>query len=476
MSTKDANTPLKIRYEEAGGGEVLIMADVHVEHSVSSNNSQGEAKSVLVLAEITRIIFEKKPKHVVIVGDFYDAHGEIEADIANISKEYVLSWLGVVKSIVFVVGNHEYRTVLPYYFGKSMIKALFGGLESIGVYVIDDEAKFIRLEENLVILGLPYRETWEQFEATCLVPYSRQMDEGAFRKGEDSVLVCWHVGLPFGENCWRGDENENGWITKDHPVIRELVGEIASGNTVFCGHYHGPAVVPCGDFGRFVYVGSPATRTKSESGQDKRVILVARDGSFEGVSTGLALDHVVTSVEDAKSHLLKMEARFGKVSLDVTTVHVDLGEGASLDDFNIAREKAKRLPGNVQIIYPEIEKKSRVAHLAEKMKSDPTYTKLQMEFDVAKVALREHYRGKAFKGMSEASFDAMVSVDPELWRGLVRTKDMKRRESILKEVESHLISKSVSLADLPELTDDVTKQILMATLGKKNIEFIGNSV
>lgn len=456
--------------------DTLIVCDAHVEHSVKSGNTRGEKQSILVLQEISKIVTEHRPRHIVLGGDFFDAHGVIEAVIAVAAKREIMLWRRLGARIYFVVGNHEYQIVSEEFFGRSMITALFGGMEEDGIFVIDSEASFVKMEEGRFLLGIPYRETWNQFETTCLGPYRAQIAAGVVDLKKDHVTVVWHVGLPFGEKAYRGEECENGWITEDNPVVRELMTEIASDHIVYCGHYHPPSKIPCGDFGHFVYVGAPATRTRSESGQDKRVLFVGPGGRWQGVSTGLALDQVVGTVDEATAHLAKLVDRFGDDVLEIATVHVDLGKEASMADYNIALERAARMAGDINIIPPTQLKRSQVSHLTDRFKSDVAYTKAQMELDVARVATLDHFNNKDFKSISPDSFKAIVSVTPELFRSMARGSPGADLEDVRNRIEAELVEKGFTLASFPELSPEFASQILQAALAWRNLEFIGASV
>lgn len=454
--------------------DILLIADAHVEHSVKAENTHGERQSFLVLDEITRVVESRRPRHVVILGDFFDAFGQIEASLAVRAKEYVMNWRDLGARVYFIVGNHEYQRVRPEFFGRSVITALFGGMEDEGLFVIDREARFVRMDKTTVLLGLPYRETMDEFIETCLNPIRDQVDAGAVT-GEDRVIVGWHVGLPFGEQCWRGDEEENGWIRPESPMVQEVMG-LSTTSTIFCGHYHGPAEVPCGDYGRFIYVGSPATRSKSESGQNKRVLLIDGEGGMEEIPTGLLLDQVVPSVEAARAHLDRLVGRFGEGVLQVASVYVDLGKTASMDDYNVARVEASKIPGFVKVELPMAASKSQVKHLKERHLNDPTYTKSEMEMDFARKAVSEYFRNRDFRQLSEKTLEVMANIPIHLWIDLQSPREKPGSIKASEEVKNIFLAAGVDQGEIPELTPEFAAQALRLGVTRRSLEAIGSCV
>lgn len=387
--------------------KIVLTADLHVEHSRKNDNDGGERQSIYVLDALDGIVENEQPDCLVIIGDFFDAFGKLESSIAVEAVERVIAIASSGVRVVFIAGNHDYPDVAPQYFGKSMVQALFGNLSDMGIDVIDKYAEFLRIGEGINILGIPYRETYEQFEQTCLKPIEKALHNQPELTLE-KIIPCWHVGIPFG-TAWRGDENENAWIDPSHPAIKKIFS-FADQNTVYCGHYHGPSKDPCGSLGYFIYVGSPATRSRSESGQDKRV-MVWEDGQTRSVSTHLSLDQLVESVDHAQEHINKMIDRFGGEVVHVLRTHVKLPENASLDEYNICRSIAQNLPGDVRVDRPLYRNVGKGEQLITRLQNDPDYGREQMEVDMARLAVSEYFKGVALKSLSADQFEKLSSVD-----------------------------------------------------------------
>ncbi len=435
------NKPLKI----------LLSADIHVEHSLKHDNELGVRQSSLTLKVIGDIIDREKPDVFVVAGDLFDNFGQLESSVAVEIKKFFVGLAKKGIKIILDVGNHEWPDVEDQYFGKSIVTALFSGLEDFGIFVADEKAKFIDIGNGYNVLAMPYRERFEHFERDCLSVIIDALESGVASLTTPKTVTIWHVGLPF-QGFDRGDEDENAWITKDHEAVKILL-DLSINKTIYCGHYHKPDDISFGDSGRFVYIGSPATRSRSESEQDKRVLVLTNDGpswSERAVSTGLFLDKVVTSVESAKSHIANMVEKFGQEVIQTIKVHVNLGDEASIDDYNIARTAAGAVGGDIQIIRPRIVKKGKAEELIEKMRQDETYTRERMEIDVSKMALREHFKNKFFKSLSESDVVFMEEkIGHESW--FIARKNNSEREKILKIAKDNNLS---ALVDTLPLSDD----------------------
>jgi DNA repair exonuclease SbcCD nuclease subunit len=390
--------------------KILFAADLHVEHSRKSDNDCGERQSLLVLDVLEEQILDTKPDCLVIIGDFFDAFGRLESSIAVEATERMVNLAASGLKIVFIAGNHDYPEVSRRFFGKSMVKALFGHLSDLGIYVVDEQAEFVRLDSGHVILGIPYRETYEQFEETCLRPIQTYIKNGTEKMLEDKIIPCWHVGLPFG-TAWRGDENENDWISEDHEAIKRLFS-IAYNHQIFCGHYHGPSEEPCGDLGSFIYIGSPSTRSRAESDQDKRTVSWT-DGRVASNSTHLHLDKMVSSVEGASEHTQLMVRLFGDEVIPLLRVHINLGESASMDEYNIAKALADQLPGDIRVVRPFVQKKGKGDELIKRFRSDPKYSRDKMEVDMAMLSVNEFYSNKAYEHLSAFQIQSLVDIGSE---------------------------------------------------------------
>ena len=188
--------------------KIIWWADVHCEHSIKSDNIKGETQSFLVLEELKKHAIAENPDWIVVLGDLLDKHGILESSLA-VYLQNQIEELNQKHGInfIFITGNHEYQTVQERYFGKGLLQAIFGNLRHNGIYVIDGQAEFIRLDNSHVVLGLPYRDTKEQFEQTSLIPMQEALESGKVNPEQDKILSGWHVGLPWG-NTWRGDEDD----------------------------------------------------------------------------------------------------------------------------------------------------------------------------------------------------------------------------------------------------------------------------
>ena len=449
--------------------KIVKWSDCHLEHSIAQDNLRGSRKSVLVLDVLENIIFsmDKKPDVILVNGDFFDAFGKIASDLAVEVVERMEQLAATGIKIIFITGNHEWPDVEPEYFGRGILTALFAGKESIGIYVVDQFARYIRLDDSHVVLGLPYRETYEQFEVACLEPMRSGIEKGLFVPGKDKLIVGWHVGLPFA-TAWRGEEDENAWITADHPAVREIFAH-AYDKRIYLGHYHGPGdsefITKDGEYiGTGTYIGSPATRSRAESGQDKRVG-VWDDGNVSFISTGLNLDAVVNSVEAAVEHLSQLVDKFGEEILDTASVFVDLGPDASMDDYHVALTKAAHTAGDINIDRPIISKKGMVDHIVTKHQQDPGSTREKLEIDIFHYSIRLYFKNADFKGLSDGTIDAMVGLGYKTWKRLGRSvKKAEIDQEALSAVEAAFLSSGVTRESMPAFTAEFCSQA--ATLSK----------
>jgi DNA repair exonuclease SbcCD nuclease subunit len=398
---------------------ILLTADLHIEHSLKHDNDAGERQSIYVLDALERAVSDERPDALVIIGDFFDAFGKLESSIAVDAVERIIAIAAEGVRVVFIAGNHDYPDVLPRFFGKSMVKALFGNLEHVGISVVDERADIISLDDVHHIVALPYRETREQFAETCYQPIVDRLQD-LKKKPNARVIPCWHVGIPFG-TAWRGDENENEWIKPSDPMIQDIFS-LADEKTIFCGHYHGPSRDACGDLGDFLYVGSPATRSRSESGQHKRVV-VWEDSEVRSVLTGLNLDHMTTSVEEARDHIQSMSDRFGPDVIRVLRTHVKLPDGASIDEYNITKSMAESLPGQVKVDRPAYRAESRGDQLVNRYQTDPDYSRGAMEGDMADLSVVQYFRGILVREVSEDSLEKLLALSDAELEGLAEAED-----------------------------------------------------
>jgi|GEM_PF-6109264 len=455
--------------------KILLAADVHVEHSFIDGGNNSERESALVLDVITNIIEKEKPNHFVIIGDFFDAFGKVTASLAVNVKKYVFKWANLGTKVHFLAGNHDYEKVEQKFFGKSIVSALFGNMEEFGITVTDEIPRKISLNNtnsdnfDIFLLAIPYRETLEQWTDTCQSAISRFYEES--KNSRTLMIPCWHVGLPFGNEAWRGDESENGWIRSGNKDVDRLLAQSFNGK-VYCGHYHGPGFTECkiedenilNDIklsrpekyisvrNGFTYIGSPATRSRSEHNQNKRLMLLNVDESTGSciereISTRLNLDYVADSIENAKKHMNYLTKLFGEKVLDIARVSILLSEDASLDDYHIVREMASKIRGNIFVEKPRIHKKGKVEEIRDKFISDPAYGRQQMELDIARLALLDFYKipikdKLTVRLLSKVGYETFSRLlkDDNKAKSLDLVKD-KIRLIYLKSIESDLINR-----------------------------------
>jgi DNA repair exonuclease SbcCD nuclease subunit len=382
--------------------KIIMWADVHAEHSVHGNNEKGKSQTSLTVDWLVAHASKEKPDAVFVLGDLFDEHGIIESSLAVTVRNKLLSLTKLGIKLVFVTGNHEYQEVTESFFGNGLLEAIFGGREDAGVYVIDSKARAIHLDNKTVLLGIPYRATKEQFTKTVMEPIGELSDS----LKNKNVLVGWHCGVPNAA-AWRGDEPENAFINESNPEM-DVLFNLAFDQRIYCGHYHGPGDTAFGGKGVFTYVGSPSTRSISESGQAKRVA-IWEDGKTTFTETHLDLDHITSSVEGALSHIRELTRLHGDSVLSMMKVKVRLPEGATMDDYNVSLSevetaKAKAL---IQVERPEIRKTGLAHDIIEQAAKDPNYTQAMMERDVL---IRSIFLTFATKGVKEPSLETVRSL------------------------------------------------------------------
>ena len=306
--------------------KIVIVSDAHLEHSHSKSSNN------YVLDAIVSACVDS-PAALVIAGDLFDTHGIIESSLSFVVKTALTKIANQGTKVVLVAGNHDYKVVTPEHYGKSGIWSVFSGLEAEGIFVIDRHARYIKVAvdkdgQDVVVLGVPYRENEAGFaDLFSTIP----------SKPENSkIVVAWHVGIPIAAD-FAGDEPENGFANPDNVHCQRLFSE-AHDNHVFLGHYHTPKTMDFGGLGAFTYVGSPATRSRTESSQVKR-IMVWQDGDRNIIETGLTLDYVAADVKDAASHVAKMVGRFGESVKSVLRISILLKE-ATVEAIDEARDWA----------------------------------------------------------------------------------------------------------------------------------------
>lgn len=486
--------------------KILLSADVHVEHSFIDGGNKNERESALVLDVITEIIKKEKPDHFIIAGDFFDAFGKITASLAVNVKKYVFSWIKLGTKVHFIAGNHDYEKVEEKFFGKSLVSALFSGLEDFGITVSDIEPRKILLnnESNnkfeINLIAIPYRETLEQWQGTC---QEKINDFFEYSKNNKCINIpCWHVGLPFGDEAWRGDENENGWIRSGNADVDKMLATSFNGK-VYCGHYHGPGFTACEIVSKetledlqkirfdnylkskngFMYIGSPATRSRSEHNQNKRLMLLEIDeetgNSIEmEISTNLMLDYVAEDLDKAKKHLNNLSNLFGDKVFDIARVSIILPDEASLNDYHIIRELSSKVRGNINVEKPRVNKKGKIEDIRDKFISDSSYVRTKMELDIARHALFDFYK-IPFKNKLLARLIAKVGTD--LFESINEENKEEVKELIftkLKYIYLDLLDRGLDgrdskIADIASIRNIVSEQldIYADILNSSNVKY-----
>lgn len=417
--------------------KILLAADVHVEHSAKSNNERGLRRGLLALDAIHSAVRKHRPNALVIAGDLFDKHGIIESSLAVDVKK---TFIEIAKSgcaVLIAEGNHGYAENKPLYYGRGMCEAILGGLESIGIYVADAAARYIKLplpEGSPLIADaedggscsfmhfvlVPYRHSNDEFTELAEDAFGRELPNSGPNEADKIAqmagrsLVAWHVGLPFGSDIWAGDEPDNGFAVPSNPFVQAFFSlalrESGSGEkTIYLGHYHKPADVPFEIdetqanrnrkkiVGVATYIGSTATRTRDETGQKKRLLLLEAEGlSSSGeylfkrteIDTGLYLDVSVESVEAGKRHLDQLAANFGHDVLELVNVHYELPEEASIGDWQEACRAAGSYMRHFSIRRPQTKKTIPFQDLFDRRRSEPNlYSQSDLDRDLAMRAL-----------------------------------------------------------------------------------------
>jgi hypothetical protein len=124
--------------------------------------------------------------------------------------------------------------------------------------------------------------------------------------------------------------------------------------------------------------------------------------------------------------------QFGDDVTHIATTWVQLGPDASLDDFNIAKKLASKIPGDVRVDHPGKIKSSIIQPLIEKMRQDQTYTKDKMEKDIGRLAVNEYYKNKDFKDLTQTVLDAIIGIDFKIWSAYAKTGAQKDLNTIHK--------------------------------------------
>lgn len=415
--------------------KIFITADVHSEHSVKSDNLAGEKQSILVIDVLEKEIRRIKPDVFFVIGDLFDLP-VIESSLAcQVKDKFIKLCDDLGLTIVLVTGNHEYEEFNEKYYGSGLLTAIFGGAHK-NIHVIDKTAKAVRVGEDAIIYGMPYRATYEQFKADVIDVLPREL-EAVGHKKSDKIIPGWHVGLPFGAT-FRDDEDENAWIKHDHPDILKLF-EIADDKTVFCGHYHGSDSVPSGD-GKFIYIGSPATRSRSESDQEKTYI-VWEDSKIERINTHLELDKIFTSVSDAGKHLSFLEEKFGPEVRQIATMHVKMPAASSMDDYRQERANASNVVGIIKIERPPQMQRSICEHIIEHHRNDPSSSREKLESDLFHFALIRQFRSESLKSLSDLDFYVLGLLGSSFWTEL--SEDIKKLTADV-NVPAQLVEKIIN--------------------------------
>lgn len=345
--------------------KMLLMADIHLEHDDSQKGedaSPREVKSGFILDKIEELVSFHRPNALVILGDLFDQHGIVGSRVASRAIDLLVGIQSKYGSkVILITGNHDQPDFEESSFGKSSISLLFKHRESDGVFVVDESARCIDVGQDangrrVVVAGMPYRRSETAFTATCLVPFEQSI-AGIHASHPDAIIVpCWHAGLPLNSRDWKegasegeskafgGDEPENPWAVFAHPVMKPIFAAAHNGR-VFLGHYHRPATEVSRDNKHFFqYIGSLATRTRAESGEQKQALLW-EDGVLLALPTGLNF-HIADTIEVVEKHVQDMIVLLGERVRPLLQVRVRLPKNATSEDYTQAKIRAARLGVN----------------------------------------------------------------------------------------------------------------------------------
>ncbi len=377
--------------------KIKFWADVHIEKSVNKVNHPGEIYNFFILDFLLNQAEADKVDWIICLGDFFDDHGDMNALLMNAVKTKFINFVKKTKiKIIFLTGNHEYvyQGKDPSSFGHSSVTAVFDHLEHYGIFVIDNEAKYVPLNDEYVFLGMPYRLSYDHFLKTCFDPIKR--DESVYRNYKK--IIGWHVGLPFGEDyeIFQGDEDSNKWINKDSEEIKYLLN-LSVDKTIYCGHYHGPSrKIPCGD-GFFLYIGSPLSSSTAESNQIKRTLNWSNDGILEARPTGLNIHKKVFSFEDALEYQRKMESVFGEKIFLFTKLVLDLeGQEISERDVQLLENEFNQKIKGIKVLNQPVRTLKTLNEDLSKKLQDPNsqFTQKDAQLELVRRAIFQHFLAK----------------------------------------------------------------------------------
>ncbi|MCV6607003.1 MAG: metallophosphoesterase, partial [Campylobacterales bacterium] len=162
----------------------LITGDLHLKYSLTSQRREinKEYRNYYILDTLTKIVKKEKPDYVVINGDLFHVKGMLRSKDAAEVRECFLYWVSLGCIVIIDTGNHEYEKNNDDFYGKGSISTVFNGLEKEGIFVVDKEARFIRVAKNYVVMAIPYRHTKEECYRDCIEPLQRAKDNGEVKK------------------------------------------------------------------------------------------------------------------------------------------------------------------------------------------------------------------------------------------------------------------------------------------------------
>ncbi|RYZ92923.1 MAG: hypothetical protein EOP06_02685 [Proteobacteria bacterium] len=456
----------------------LIVADAHVEHSSSGNQREGQLTlfGLDKIDELVRKVMPKTVLLLGDTFDSDTIASSLAIRVKKLILYWSTELK--IQVIFLLGNHEYERLTSSFYGQSTVSAIFHPSDAHLNnISIIDEHPRLVRMHSGPVFLGLPYRHDFDQFEeniATWLCFASERLkDHEGFRgfkdeisedyfkelvgrvspdnalrfekelrevnvQPSDEILIGWHVGLPIGDAAHRGEEPVNGWIIGDHPLVKALF-RLSSQKVILGGHYHVPNMTEIPEAGGcLIYVGSPSSRTVAESSQDKRVILHAGGGrhvrdvlrpegfhedlSFDThgfsflakISTNLIFDKIVASHIEAEAFVRDMVSRFGEGVASNLKCVIKLPTGSSIDDYNVAKIYAAKLPGKIEVVKLPSRLNEKIAAIHEQSYDETiNYSANARDLDILRLAARDTYRGMAFTFLSDEEFKLLTKLNYE---------------------------------------------------------------
>lgn len=380
--------------------KIALIADPHFKDAHDGPLSRQERTTALCMAWIERFCHQHKPDTLVVLGDLFERHGNVNARVARqVQDLFRRIAVGLRIKVVLLAGNHDYADPLPGSFGKSLVSVLFEDLEALGIHVVCARARFVPVGARTYVLGIPYRKTEELYRETCHDAIVAALAEDPLPPGA-RVIPCMHAGLPFGARHGKGDEDEHAWVTFDNPMMR-LLHDLSHDGAIYMGHYHRPYTerAPDGSTRRFTYVGSLASVRMDEAQDRKRALILDQQGA-QDIPTGLEFHCVTDAFAPARAFVRDRVRDLGEDVLPLLFVHGRLHAGATHDDHTRLERQLAALGCNVRVDTPLIYKRTSADDLIEQYARTRDRRALEKELAL-RVAREERRSGRALELLAE---------------------------------------------------------------------------